>query len=88
MILDFLEKYGIDISNCCGQSYDNASNMSCKYIGVQTIIKQHSQYAACIPCAAHSLNLVGKGSVECSPVVVRLFDIIQKLYTFLSGSTY
>ena len=39
MILDFLEKFGIDISNCRGQSYDNASNMSGKYIGVQTIIK-------------------------------------------------
>ena len=68
MILGFLEKYGIDISNCRGQSYDNASNMSGKYIGVQTIIKQQSQYASFIPSAAHSLILVGKGSVECSPV--------------------
>ena len=57
-------------------------------IGVQTIIKQQSQYATFIPCAAHSLNFVGKSFAECSPVVVRFFDIIQKLYTFLSASTY
>ena len=66
MILGFLDKYRIDISNCSGQSYDNASNMSGKYIGVQTIIKQQSQYAAFISFAAHSLNLVGKSTVECS----------------------
>ena len=59
-----------------------------KYIGVQTIIRQQSPYATFIPCAAHSLNLVGKSSAECIPVVVRFFDIIQKLYTFLSASTY
>ena len=35
MILTFLEEHGIDINNCRGQSYDNASNMVGKYIGVQ-----------------------------------------------------
>ncbi|KAI6647183.1 Zinc finger MYM-type protein 1-like [Oopsacas minuta] len=34
MILSFLEEYGIDINNCRGQTYDDASNMSGKYIGV------------------------------------------------------
>ena len=85
MILSFLEEHGIDKNNYRGQSYDNASNMVGKYIGVQTIIRQHSPYATFIPCAAHSLNLVGKSSAECIPVVVRFFDIRQKLYIFLSA---
>ena len=88
MILSFLEEHGIDKNNSRGQSYGNASNMVGKYIGVQTIIRQQSPYATFIPCAAHSLNLVGKSSAECIPVVVRLFDILQMLYTFLSASTY
>ena len=60
MILSFLEKYGIDINNCRCQSYDNESNMSGKYIGVQTIIKQQSQYVTFIPCAAKSLSCGGR----------------------------
>ena len=87
-ILSFLEKHGIDIKNCRGQSYDNASNMSGKYAGVQTVIRQHSPYAAFIPCAAHSLNLVGKSASESCPVVVRFFDLVNNLYTFFSASTY
>ena len=87
MILGFLEKYGIDICNCRGQSYDNASNMSGKYISVQTIIKQQIQYAEFIHVQL-ILSILWESSVECSPVVVRFLDIIQKLYTFLSGSTY
>ncbi|XP_065662727.1 uncharacterized protein LOC136085354 [Hydra vulgaris] len=34
-ILDLLERYDIDITNCRGQAYDNASNMSGKYSELQ-----------------------------------------------------
>ena len=78
MIPTFLEEHGIYINYCRGQSNDNESNMVGKYSGVQTIIRQQRPYATFMPCAAHSLNLVGKGSAECSPVDVRFFDIIQK----------
>lgn len=88
MILSFLEKHGIDINNCRGQSYDNASNMSGKYVGVQTVIRQHCPYATFIPCAAHSLNLVGKSASESCPLVVRFFELVNNVYTFFSASTY
>ncbi|XP_065674008.1 uncharacterized protein LOC136090958 [Hydra vulgaris] len=39
-ILDLLERYGIDITNCRGQTYDNASNMSGKYSGLQARLKE------------------------------------------------
>ena len=35
-LLQYLEQNGINIQNCRGQSYDNSSNMSEKYIGMQT----------------------------------------------------
>ncbi|XP_065665627.1 zinc finger MYM-type protein 1-like [Hydra vulgaris] len=59
-ILDLLERYDIDITNCRGQAYDNASNMSGKYSGLQARLKERSELAFYIPCAGHSLNLVGQ----------------------------
>jgi hypothetical protein len=37
-LLEFLDSYKIDISNCRGQSYDNAPNMRGKYNGTQALI--------------------------------------------------
>lgn len=49
----------IDLKYCRGQSYDNASNMSGIYNGLQTRIKNYSSTAFFVPCSAHSLNLIG-----------------------------
>jgi len=38
-LVDFLESQGIDIMNCRGQTYHNASNMVGKYSGMQARIK-------------------------------------------------
>ena len=38
-ILRTLTEYDINLNNCRGQSYDNASNLSGKYIGVQARLK-------------------------------------------------
>ncbi|XP_065642652.1 uncharacterized protein LOC136074275 [Hydra vulgaris] len=56
-ILDLLERYDIDINNCRGQTYNNASNMSVKSSGLQARLKERSELAFYIPCAGHSLNL-------------------------------
>ncbi|GBP56347.1 hypothetical protein EVAR_43286_1 [Eumeta japonica] len=66
-LADHLKKFGnpgkeihdIPIKDCRGQSYDNASNMSGKYSGLQTRIKEKCEFATFVPCAGHSLNLVG-----------------------------
>ena len=39
--------------------------MSGRYNGMQAIILEKCQFAAFVPCAAHSLNLVGKCAAEC-----------------------
>lgn len=50
-----IQKYNIDILNCRGQSYDNASNMSA---GLQTKLKNVLPRSECMPCSTQSLNLV------------------------------
>jgi hypothetical protein len=86
-IITNLENLGLQIENCRGQSYDNASNMSGKYTGVQARIKNLCQYAEFIPCSAHSLNLVGINAVESCNEVASFFGFLQELYNFFSSST-
>lgn len=86
-ILNFFESLDIPIKDCRGQSYDNAANMSGKYSGVQSRIKEVCEYAIYVPCAAHSLNLVGVQAVECVTEAVAFFQFVQKLYNFFSAST-
>lgn len=61
-IMQVLEECNLDIKNCRGQSYDNASAMSGKYNGLQSKIIAENSLAT---YAAHSLNLVGKAAAEC-----------------------
>lgn len=62
-LLKFLKTHHIDVADCRGQSYDNASNMSGKYNGMQAIIRQQCNLAAYVLCAVHSLILVGQSVV-------------------------
>lgn len=87
-ILHIFTKHKLDGSNCRGQSYDNASNMSGIYSGTQTRIKAHFPYAEFVPCSAHSLNLVGSCAAESCVEAVSFFGLLQELYNFFSCSTY
>jgi len=88
VIVHFLQDNGIPLLDCRGQTYDNASNMAGKYSGVQSRIKELNPLAAFVPCAGHSLNLVGVKAVECCTQVVSFFDFVGKLYCFFSASTH
>ena len=37
-----------------------------------------------VPCAAHSLNLVGQSAAGCCQLAVEFFDFLQRLYTFFA----
>ncbi len=54
----------LDIMNCRGQSYDNASYMAGRYSSLQARLKAMNNYAGYVPCSAHSLNLVCSNAVE------------------------
>jgi len=78
----------LDIKNCRGQPYENASNMSGMYSGLQARIKEVCNHAVYIPCAAHSLlNLVGECAASCCTLTNTFFYFLQNIYTFFSSST-
>lgn len=86
LIVEQLKADGLDIQNCRGQGYDNGSNMSGAYKGVQARIKEINPKAIFVPCAAHSLNLVGQNSATKVLPAKLILGQIQSLYNFFSGS--
>ena len=82
----FLDECRIKLEDCRGQIYDNARNISGTYSGVKARFHQVNPLAEWVPCAAHSLHLVGTAAAESSTDAVRFFAIVQRLYTFLSAS--
>ncbi|XP_022162488.1 uncharacterized protein LOC111028241 [Myzus persicae] len=86
-VLKTIHEHGLDIKNCRGQSYDNASNMSGKYSGLQARIKEVSPLAEYAPSSAHSLNLIGECAADSSPESTAFFCLMQNIYVFFSSST-
>ena len=86
VLTNFLQQSGIDLSWCRSRSYDNSSNMSGIYSGVQTRFKEINKLAEWVPCAAHSLNLVGSVAVEACTEAVNFFGVLQSIYNFFSAS--
>jgi hypothetical protein len=82
-----LEKLNINLEDCRGQSYDNASNMSGIYNGLQAKIQEQAPLAMFVPCAAHSLNLVGTSAAESSTEACHFFMLLEEVYTFFVRST-
>ncbi|GFW87220.1 hypothetical protein TNCV_5125721 [Trichonephila clavipes] len=58
MIVSKLKTDGLDIMNCRGQAYHNATTMAGCHTGVQQRIKDVNPNAEFVPCSNHSLNLV------------------------------
>lgn len=87
-VISTLEEHNLDITDCRGQSYDNASNMSGAYSGLQARIKSHNKLVEYVPCSAHSLNLSGSLAAESCQNATLFFHFLQNLYTFFSASTY
>ena len=54
LIKDALCRFGLDLRNCCGQTYDGASNMSGRLSGVQARISAQYPKALYIHCFCHS----------------------------------
>ena len=70
LTLQFLVNNAIDVKNCRGQSYDNPSNISGKYNGVQPIIREKCDVALYVPCTAYLFNWVVSCAAECYPTYV------------------
>ncbi|XP_065653017.1 zinc finger MYM-type protein 1-like [Hydra vulgaris] len=53
VVKTILDTNNLSIKNCCGQSYDNAANMSGQYNGLRALLQRENQLALYTPCAAH-----------------------------------
>lgn len=63
-----------DIGDCRGQGYDNGANMSGRVKGVQAQISKKNHLATFLPCASHTLNLVGVNASQTSPEVAKFLS--------------
>lgn len=86
-LMSVLIRFNLELSNCRGQTYDNANNMAGRYNGVQAKVKELNPSALFVPCSAHSLNLVGACAADCCDEAVDFFALMQDIYTFFSKST-
>lgn len=87
VVLGKLNEYGMQISNCRGQSYDNGANMTGQYQGVQSRILQLNSRAFFMPCASHNLNLLFRDIAKSSAKAITFFGTIERIYTIFSAST-
>ena len=62
--------------------------MSGIYKGVQTLLSSENPHAIYIPCAGHSLNLVGNKAADCCIEAISFFGTLTGVYNFFSSSTY
>ncbi|XP_050521721.1 zinc finger MYM-type protein 1-like [Daktulosphaira vitifoliae] len=88
IVLDTLKNYDLDIADCRGQSYDNASNMAGAYSDLKARIKEVNALVLFVSCSAHPLNLVGSCAAECCETSISFFSNLQALYNFFSISTH
>ncbi|XP_050065649.1 zinc finger MYM-type protein 1-like [Aphis gossypii] len=82
-ILEGLHSCGIDCSKMYGQGYDGASNMSGKFKGVQTIIRNKYPMALYVHCAAHTLNLAVSSSCE-QQAIRNCLGVVEKMHCFFN----
>lgn len=86
LFLGHLERLGLDLSNCRGQSYDNGSSMQGKTQGVQARMLELNPKALCVPCGSHTLNLVVGDAAKSSTISLGYFGTLQRLYNLFSSS--
>ena len=58
--------------------------MAGRYIVMLQKILEKNKFTKFIPCAVHSLNLMGRSAVDCCLDAVNCFGIINEIYTLFS----
>ena len=55
------------------------------YNGCQKFIRDLNSLAHFIPCADHTLNIVGKNGADCCPESIEFFEMLKELYNLFSS---
>ena len=87
-ILEKLIKDGLDIMDSRGQGYDNGSNMSGKYSGVQAHVLRINNLAIYVPCSAHTLNLAGVHTAAVSSEIITFLVLFSGYSHFSQAQLY
>lgn len=77
IVKDTLLRCALALSDCVGQAYDGASNMSGKHNGVQALVKKEAHNCLYVHCFGHSLNL-------CVQEVSKKCDLIRNTLQFIA----
>ena len=85
-LTDMAIRLGLSITDCRGQCYDGAANMSGHVSGLQSLVREQEQRALYVHCRAHSLNLVAQDSVDNNPEIRNTMALVQKFVAFARGS--
>lgn len=76
----------LPISQCRGQAFDGASNMSGPNNGVQALVKGENSKALYVHCLAHSLNLCLKDVTNTCVLIRNIMDFIFSLVQLIHFS--
>ena len=79
-IIEALKDFKLNLKDCRVQSYDNASNMSGKYSGIQARVLEENDKAIYILCKAQTLNLSEVSAAESCVNAISFFGFVEKLY--------
>ena len=75
-IKDILIRCSLPLSQCRGQAFDGAANMSGIRNGVQALVKSEASQALYVHCLAHNLNL-------CLKDVTKTCDLVRNVMSFI-----
>ena len=76
----------LDLSNCVGQAYDGASNMSGRLNGVSKKILSQNPKAIYIHCMAHCLNLCLQDSASACWTINEALALTSEISNFIRAS--
>ena len=83
---DVLIRCGLPLSNCRGQTYDGASNMSGHLSGVASRLKQEEPRAFYVHCVAHCLNLCLQDCAHQCPCIRDALALANDMSTLIHSS--
>ena len=85
-VKDVLLRCSLSITQCRGQVYDGASNMSGIRNGAQALFKQEELNALYVHCLAHSLNLCMQDVSKMCKLLLNTLDFIHDLVQLMKFS--
>ena len=85
-IQDFFVRYQLTITQCRGQAYDGASNMSGAISGVAARLQKEEPTAVYVHCLAHCLNLCLQTVTKSIMPIKEALDLAMELGKFIELS--